>query len=214
MSLQKKLILYILLIIGYTGLTFMPGCSRGPSPAKVMRAYESAVNSHNINSIVNCYSDDIVFEMPGVGPPIFGKDAVRGLAEYDSVLNTNWSITIGRIKHDSVFCGIRESNDWLSAARLSSSIQTPAWANFYSPSVFVVRNGKIESAMISLSDSSISHLNEIMSSLVPWAQQNRPEEYASMISDGAFVYSGKNAQTILVLLKEWKESTHAVNAAK
>jgi len=99
-------------------LVFASGCSRPPSPKEVVNAYLSASNSHNVDSLLNCYTADAVFDFVGAGAPITGSGALRGLAEYDSVLNVMLALRVIRVHGDSVMLEGTESNDWLMAARL------------------------------------------------------------------------------------------------
>jgi hypothetical protein len=155
------------------------------------------MNAQKADSMLICLSDNAVFEFVGAGPPISGRDALRGLAEYDSVLHTGLALRFVRARRDSVIFTGMERNDWLIAAGLPPSE--------YSSIVFVIQKGRIQAIRAELSGSSAARVNDIMTSLVPWAQQHHPEEYAELVSGDAFAYRADNARRMMLLITEYRQ---------
>jgi ketosteroid isomerase-like protein len=176
-------------------MMLVSGCSTS-SPESVVQGYREAFNSHNIDSLMRYYADDVVFEVAGLGMSLTGRESVRGVAEYDSVLNTIMSLSNMTVSGDSVFCELSETNDWLNAAGISQA--------YYSRAVFVVPGSEISYIEAELSDSSAARINGVLDSLISWADQYCPERLEEMMPLGAFVYNADNAANSLDLLMEWR----------
>ncbi len=171
-------------------------CSTSSSPEEIVQNYKEALNSHNVDSLMNYFSDDIVFEIPSMRMKLSGKPALRGLAGYDSVLNTNMVLTNIRVGGDTVICGITETNEWMNAAGMTSA--------HYPEAIFVVINGKISHIKTEISDSSAADFDKVLSEFVPWANENYPESVTEMMPEGNFVFNAKNGETVVRLLRQWR----------
>lgn len=178
-------------------------CSQRASREEVVMAYEASSNSHDIDSLLALYADDIRVEKIGMGPPLEGKEALRDLAEYDAALRTTLAVSLGGTGKDTLFCRIVETNDWLETVGLMS-IQ-------YDPVYFVIRGGKIEIIRAELSQESIESVNKVMSSLLPWARENYQGELESMMPSGVFTYDKGSAEKILMLASRWREKNFPVD---
>lgn len=162
------------------------------------------MNSHNVDELMQVYSDDIRFEIPSMRMMLSGKDALRGIAEYDSVLNTIMTLSDIRVSGDSVLCEITETNDWMNAAGFSSA--------HYSQAVFVVKCGKISYIGAVISDSSAKYFRNTLQSFMPWGNDNYPDDMAEMMPEGDFIFSAKSGETIIRLLREWRAGSERENA--
>jgi len=130
---------------------------------------------------------------------ISGKSELRGVAEYDSVLNTIMELYILSFHDDTVFCSIREINDWMNLAGISSL--------YYDNSKFIVRDNKITYIEADLSDSSLSNLRAFFGSFMPWAKENQPHLLDSLMPGGNFLFDTKGGVLFLELLVRWRDST-------
>jgi hypothetical protein len=174
------------------------GCSQTPSRKEVVAAYEAAQNEKNIDSLLILMDDNIRADFVGMGPQLHGKDEMRGKARYDSILNSFVTINITASRRDTIFTEVSENNTWLIEAGLPP--------NTYKSYIFLIGGGKIKGIRTELSDSSIERVNEIMGELIPWAQQNRPDEYGRLVSDELFMFSPENANLSLSILRDWKNA--------
>lgn len=174
------------------------GCESPIDQKQIVIQYKDALNSHSIDSLMNFYSDDITFTIPKVDMYLTGKEALRGVAAYDSVLNTNLQIGDVRQAGDTVFCTFRETNDWMAAAGISSA--------YYPHVLFIVEERKIKFIEADMADSSAQNFKDVLGAFVPWAQREHPEEFARMTEGGKFQFNGKNGETMVRLLKEWRRS--------
>ena len=88
--------------------TLIFSCS--PNPTQLAQQYPIVYNTHNVNDIVNLYADDAVFEVVGQFS-LNGKDQIRDITKYDSVLNIKMSVSNIETVRDSVSCNLSETND-------------------------------------------------------------------------------------------------------
>lgn len=185
---------YIFMLV----LAVVFGCTSHPSPDWIVQQYATAFNSHDVDSLMSFYDDDIVFDIPDMSIHLTGKKALRGLAEYDFALNKVMTLSVLEVIDDSVFCSITESNRWTDAAGISA-FHYP-WAKF------VVSGGKISYIYAGISDSSKAQFNAVFTPFIFWVAQNHPEMMTLLIPGGKFVYTGESGRRAVALLEEWKQS--------
>ena len=159
--------------------------------------YPIVYNTHNVNDIVNLYADDAVFEVTGQFS-LNGKDQIRGITKYDSVLNINMSVSNIETVRDSVFCNLSETNDWLQIAEIGEA--------HYSV-IFVFKDGLISKIIASAIPETAKAFNNVLTPLMIWAKENRSDLLTEMMPEGKFIYNAENAMKTLFLLTEWKENT-------
>ena len=159
--------------------------------------YPIVYNTHNVNDIVNLYADDAVFEVVGQFS-LSGKDQIRGITKYDSVLNIKMSVSNIETVGDSVFCNLSETNDWLQIAEIGEA--------HYSV-IFVFRDGLISKIIASAKPETAEAFKNVFTPLMIWAKENEPDLLSEMMPGGKFIYNAENAVKTLTLLTEWKEST-------
>jgi ketosteroid isomerase-like protein len=189
---MKKLTLVLIML---AGLSIVFGCSRVPSPKKVVQAYQAAHNAGDVDSVMALIYPDTRADFAGMGPVLWGPDELHGKAAYDSVLHSQYTLTIQKTIADSVFLDATESNDWTTEAGLPPF----KFAIF----CMVIRDGKIRYFHAVLDDASVDRFNGVMSQLIPWAMENRPADFEKMSSD-LFLFSAARAQLSLDLLRGWK----------
>ena len=175
-------------------------CSLSNSPEEIVLGYKDALNTHNVDSLLSFYSIDIVFSIPDLKMYLSGKDALRGVAEYDSVLNTIMTLSNVTVSNDTVFCSIRETNDWMNISGISSA--------FYPKSMFVVRENKIRYIEADMADSSLNNFAKILNSFFPWAKETYPNALDSLMPGGEFQFSSESASLYRELLKKWRDTSN------
>ena len=159
--------------------------------------YPIVYNTHNVNDIVNLYADDAVFEVKGQFS-LNGKDQIRDITKYDSVLNINMSVSNIETVRDSVFCNLSETNDWLQIAEIGEA--------HYSV-IFIFKDGLISKIIASAKPETAKAFNNVLTPLMIWAKENRSDLITEMMPEGKFIYDAENAMKTLNLLTEWKENT-------
>jgi hypothetical protein len=190
----NKMFLFSLLLLFAIAIA---SCSPKPSPVDLVRAYQSAYNSHDLERLLSLFAEDATFEV--VGQFVFkGKEDIRRVAEYDFALNIHMRISGPTIKGDTIFCGLIETNDWLKTAGIGEA---------HYAARFVVEGGLvkvIEGKALPETDTAFS---QVLNPLLEWASKQRPEQLAQMMPEGEFVYNAENAKKSLALLREWQGVT-------
>jgi len=176
-------------------LPLILSCS--PNLKQLTQHYPTVYNTHNVNDIVNLYADDVVFEVMGQFS-INGKDQIKGITKYDSVLNIKMSISNIETAGDSVFCNLTEKNDWLQIAEIGEA--------HYSV-MFIFKDGLISKISASAKPETAEAFNNVLAPLMIWARENKSDLLTEMMPEGKFIYNAENANKTLTLLTEWKEST-------
>jgi hypothetical protein len=172
-------------------------CTKSPSPEDIVGEFVDAFNEHDVTRQMEMFSDSIVFDIPRMSVHFVGKEAQLPIAEYDTALHAEMTLTNVKTETDTLFCSITETNDWLEAADIPSA--------YYPDSYFVVDNDKISYIHADPADSTVDRISEVLSSFVPWAYQNHPEEMSQLLSHGRFVYGGANGTLVVSLLREWNK---------
>jgi len=170
----------------------------GQKPADVITAYQEAVNAGDIDRVMSLYADEARFQVPGLFD-LQGPEALRGLAQYDRVLNTVLEFSRMEIRGDTVYCQAKETNDWIETADIGE---------FYYEGVIVVRRGRIETIEASFTPETDRAFRRVMMPLMEWARTERPEELAELMPQGEFLYNAENAKKNLSLLREFKQNVH------
>ena len=186
----SKTLLSILLL-----LPLIFSCSQNLT--QLTQHYPTVYNTRNVNDIVNLYADDAVFEVMGQFS-LNGKDQIRGITKYDSVLNIKMSVSNIETVRDSVFCNLSETNDWLQIAEIGEA--------HYSV-IFVFKDGLISKISASAKPETAKAFNNVLTTLMIWAKENRSDLLNEMMPEGKFIYNAENAMKTLTLLTEWNEST-------
>jgi hypothetical protein len=191
---MKKIAIPLMIILG---LSIVSGCSRVPSPQKVVQAYQAAHNAGNVDSVMALIYPDTRADFAGMGPALWGPDELRGKAAYDSALHSQYTLNIHSTAADTVFLDATKSNDWTTAAGLPPF----KFKSFY----LIIREGKIRYIYAELDDASVDRFNGVMSGLIPWAMENRAADFDSLSSE-LFMFSAESAKLSLALLNDWKSS--------
>jgi hypothetical protein len=191
--LSPKRLLPLLFIIPICLLPL--SCTKSPSPEDVVGEFVDAFNEHDVTRQLEMFTDSIVFDIPRMSAHFVGKEAQLPIAEYDTALHAEMTLTNVKTVSDTLFCSITETNDWLEAADIASA--------YYPESYFVVDNDKISYIHAEPADSTVDRISEVLSSFVPWAYKNHPEEMSQLMSNGRFVYSGANGTLVVALLRAW-----------
>jgi len=195
LQLNKMFLFSLLLLLAVV----IASCSPKPSPVDLVKAYQNAYNSHDLERLVSLFAEDATFEV--VGQFVFkGKEDIRRVAEHDFALNIHISIGGPSIKGDTIFCGLIETNDWLKTAGIVEARYT-GW--------FVFEGGLIKLIEGKATPETDTAFSQVLNPLMEWASQERPEQLAQMMPEGKFVYNAENAKKSLALLRQWQEATRS-----
>jgi hypothetical protein len=171
--------------------------SCSPKPVDLVKAYQGAYNSHDLDGLMSLFTDDAAFEVVGQFV-LKGKEDVRRVAEYDSALNIHMTISQFTTRGDTVWCHLAETNDWLKTAGIGEATYS---------AMFVIEDGLIKLIRGESTPEIDKALNQVLEPLLEWASKERPEQLAEMTPEGKFAYNAENAKKSLALLREWQEAT-------
>lgn len=187
--------LRVALLAALPFLLVLASCS--PKPIDLVMAYEHAYNSHDLGELLPLFADDATFELMGQFV-LKGKEDIRNVAEHDFALHIHMTIDQVVQKGDTVFCELIEMNDWVEVSEIDEA--------FYSAQ-FVFERGLIKHIGGTPTPETEKAFEKVLTPLLEWASEHRPEQLAEMMPEGKFVYNAENAGKSLALLREWKEST-------
>jgi len=169
-------------------------CSK--SPSDLTKRYAETYNTHNVKKIGSLYADDAVFKVVEQFS-LNGKDQIRNITRYDSVLNIHMSISNIKMHEDTAFCNLTETNDWLKTAEIGEAYYTVK---------FVFHNGLIRQLQAEAKPETQQAFNQVLSHLMKWASENKATILTEMMPEGRFIYNAENARKSLALLRSWKDS--------
>ncbi len=176
-------------------LCTVASCSFNPEDR--LKAFENVYNSHDVEKIISFYAEDIVHEVPGQFV-LNGREEMRGLAEYDKVLNMQLSFNIRNVEGDTVTCEFIVTDDWVKTAGIEQVDYN---------SKFVFDKGLIIKWIAEPTPETARVLGAVFKTFVKWVSEEKPEHLKEMAPEGRFIYSAENARKSLALLKEWKAAT-------
>jgi len=189
---MKRITIAAIVCIGLMSL--IQAC--GHKPVDIVMAYQEALNAGDVDRAMSLYAEEAHFRVPGVFD-LQGREALRGLAEYDRELHIVLEFGEIEMRGDTVFCQVKETNEWIETAGISE---------LYYQGFIVVRRGWIETIEIPLTPESEKAYRRVMMPLMGWARAERPEQLAEMMPQDEFVYNAGNAQRSLSLLQDFKQN--------
>lgn len=172
------------------------GCA--PKPASRLKAYQEALNSHDVDRVMSFYAEDIRFEVIG-GHVKKGKENLRGWAEWDAAVNCHLTFTDLVVRGDTVTCKAIEQNDWYRLAGIEKV--------YYGSNTIIFRDELITKIKAELTEESARAIGEAFQSITEWASQERSQQLAELMPEGKIVYSAETAKGWLALLRERQEET-------
>jgi hypothetical protein len=128
-----------------------------------------------------------------------GKDELRNLAEYNSIIHSKFVYSNLTDYKDTVTCQLTENNEWLAALGITSIA--------YDYAKFVVRHKYIWDIIMKMNDQSIDEISSKTEPLIDWASNNKPDVLNDIMPGGEFIYNKVTAEMWLKLVQEY-------NAAK
>ncbi len=169
-------------------------CSSPPDYLGTVVEFQQHKNSGDVDAVMELFADEPILHFGPLGT-ISGPTNVRNILEYDLALNTHLQLKNCKVAAGEVSCRVVETNDWLKTVGIES-IE-------YDENRFAFsEDGRIKEVHASLAAASAQSLVAAMAEFHQWATSTEPEAYSELFSDeGTFVYSGENAEKVLLLLK-------------
>jgi ketosteroid isomerase-like protein len=177
-------------------MSLIQACSR--KPIEIVMAYQEASNAGDVEEVMSLFTEDAHFRVPGLFD-LQGQEELRGLAEYDRKLHTVLEFGDLQERGDTVFCQVKETNDWIETADIGE---------FYYHGYIVVRRGRIETIEAAFVPETDQAFRRVMKPLMEWARAERPDKLAEMMPEGRFEYNAENAEKNLSLLREYEQGLY------
>lgn len=172
-------------------------CSQAPDYSQAVLEFQKHKNAGNVEMVLDMFADSPSLHFGALGT-ITGLHEIRGILEYDRVLDAQLRFENCVATDREVACRVVETNDWLELADIESITYDENRFRF-------ATDGRIESVASRLSAESEKVLGKAMGDFAVWASTNEPVEYAELFSEyGVFVYSEENGEKVLALLRKWR----------
>jgi hypothetical protein len=185
--------LYSLILIIICAILFI---SCGKKPATIVKEYEKAYNSHDVNKLVSLFSDNAVIELTPVNK-LKGLSQIKGYAEFDSVLNSHITISGITESNGRAFFVMNKENDFLKTIGIDSAKYSL---------IFKIDGGKIIDISGSTTVETDNKFKEFQDPFMLWAARERLDVLNDIMPGGSIVYNAKNAKKYLELVLEWKRN--------
>lgn len=186
-------LLYAFVLILISGIIFI-SCSK--KPATIVKEYEEAYNSHDVNKLVSLFSKDAVIELSPINK-LRGKLQIKGYAEFDSVLNSHITISDIAESNGRAFFVMNKENDLLKTIGIDSAKYSV---------IFKTDGGKIVHISGSTTVETDNKFKEFQEPFMLWAARKRLDVLNDIMPNGNIVYSAMNAKKYLDLVIDWKRS--------
>lgn len=174
-------------------LTFI-SCSA--KPTEVVKEFEAAFNSHDVNKLTSLFADTAVIEL-SLFNHLQGKNQIRGFAEYDSVLSSHINVSDIAESDGRAFFVMTLKNDLLKTLGIDGAKYSL---------IFEVNGGKIENISGGVTNETEIKLKSFQNTFMLWAARERPNKLNQIMPNGKVVCNAANAKKYLSLVIDWKNS--------
>lgn len=186
------------LITFYIVFPLLLTTSCAPTLVDRVKAFQKAVNAHNVEKLLSFYADDVRFEIVGTPMVIVGKEALRKPIEEQFVLNCYLTFTDIKVNGNTATYKVKEQNDWLKAAGID--------ALYYEYDQITFENGLIKEEKAKPTQESMKIMSEFQESFEKWASEKRGQKWSKLKSEGI---NKENVSDWLTITREWRESKEA-----
>jgi len=192
----------------FLALAVVVACGGGKptNPVSYVEKFNDLMGRHRVEAALEFLSEDCVLEKPGV-LKLEGKTKIRAYQEYQAALETQLEFSEYRFEQGEraglVSCRVRERNAFQRAAGLPEYLY-PSWE-------YTIADGKIRKIVATRSEETARAVYEFNLFFQNWLNVH-PEEMKQLLdADGKAVYSRKNAELIVGLVKEYTASLKIIH---
>jgi hypothetical protein len=182
--------LAIVLVFSFTFIS----CSK--KPTEVVKEYEIAFNSHSINKLMSLFNDNAVIQLSLLNI-LKGKARIKGYAEYDSVLNSQITVSDIAENDDRAFFIMSLKNDLLKTIGIDEAKYSM---------IFKISGGKIDEISGGATNETDNKLKGFRNPFMLWAASKRLDVLNEIMPNGNIIYNAENAKKYLALVFEWKRN--------
>lgn len=168
--------------------------------AKQMDRIETVQKTFKYGSIDSAitlsYTEDIIYESGDIR--LNGQEALRALAEWDSVINRRYFFGDFRISGDTICCTCTGEND---ISRLQGIEK-----EYFDPVIFVFKNDKIKYSRWDMIPENQKSSKIAYSTVIEWASLMHPDKLSELMPDGKYILNAATANGWLNLTRLWREA--------
>lgn len=147
---------------------------------ELIQSYFEVHNSHDVEKALSYFSEEAVFELKGVWTKK-GLTDLRGLEEFDAVMNSHLELRETKPSGDTVHCRIVENNDWFGAVGITDLI--------HDPTVFVFEGNKIRHIIAYPDQETGKKIEAAIGRIFEWSQKTGDSAVYGLLPKGEFIYS-------------------------
>ncbi|MGB5237467.1 MAG: hypothetical protein WBM43_11250 [Flavobacteriaceae bacterium] len=162
-----------------------------------IKSYIATHNAHDVEAALGYYQTDAVFELKGVWTKK-GLDEIRGLEEFDAVMNSHLELKDIREAGDTIYCKIVENNDWFGTMNIANLVHDPV--------IFVMRNNKFKHIIGYPDQQTGLEIEAAMGLIFQWSAKATDSVIYELLPNGAFVYSTEAGHKWKALFERMQKS--------
>ncbi len=182
----------------WVGLMLL-GCSRPVPDKEILDVYLEKHRAGDVEGLLALHTEDVIFYLPGQ-PPLQGRQALRGLLEWDRVMESR--LEFGQMH-------ARGDTQWVDSVVERSRffrLLGLAEVEYFPGTYFVFREGKI--ARVHVAKMNLQkHPKSIQryEQFVQWLEKTQPHIYRKLLPRGKYRYNEENAREWLRWLEAWNK---------
>jgi len=172
--------------------------SEPAAPVARWEGYVEAINAGNAEEVLAFYTEDAVFEIPGVGK-LRGTEQLRGLADWDAANHTHVRAEGYTVRGNVLtIAAVAESNDWFRAIGVEESR--------YRPGTRIVFRGDrlAEVHLAPETEESAKAVDEAWAPFLAWASRHPERPLEMLLPKEGFVYSRESAERWQAWFAKWR----------
>ncbi len=186
-----------MILIGTALTLLVVSCGPSQSRIEVVEEYLTRLNGHNPSAVLDLHTAQPEFAIPG--QDVFrGREAMRALLQWDSVLGTRLDMSGFTERGDTVFIKEgSEQNRWFAGLGLARVEYRPG-------TMFVFDGHRIAGVYpTGFTERTTEEFMPLMQAFMAWASEHRSDDIEQVLPDGRFVYTPVAAHQWLDLLAAW-----------
>ncbi len=165
-----------------------------PTLINKVKAFQEAINNHDIEKSMSFYADDVRFELLGTPMVIEGRENLRKPIEEQFILNNHLTLTDIKADGNTVTCKVKEQNDMLKAAGID--------ALHYDYNRLTFKDGLIKQEIAKPTQETLKIMAEFREPFEKWASEKRTQQWAKLKSKGI---TKENVSEWLDITRQWRE---------
>jgi len=191
------------IVLALATLVPVAGCHQGPGATDLLGRYQQLHEAGDVDGLLALHTRETVFLLPGQDP-IRGKEALRGLLEWDATLGARLDFRGIRVEGNTIVV-----DSIIERTRFFEALGIPE-VRYGKGTRFVLEDGLIaETRPANFDDETARRIRQAFDALLPWLSEHHPGDVARLLPGGKFRYDAESARRWLELLAEWRAANDA-----